>query len=180
INYDSPLPYFFYRFVLTGKKERKTCLSINFFERKGSGSHYGGGLGGSLGVFGSFDFIRCDIGINRFWSFGKRKGTSFGMGVSMGFIPYIKANMYREESSVSWGYKTEKADAFEGISKINLTMNVEFNQRFKIYKSHAVIIGVRAALESSDGFASEGRIILRDGKVATAFLAYTFGHRILK
>jgi hypothetical protein len=179
LHYNAPSPYGFYRFQLCTKKENKLCFTLNGYERKGYGSHSGGGLGGSQTISGTFDFLRLDVGINWFWCFGRNKGTSFGIGTSLGFIPYIQSDFKYYYWSMNAGFSQKHADSFDGINYRNFSLNCEFNQQFKLNKESALVIGIRAILETPDGFVGSayGGPFLRSGKVITSYIAYRFWKR---
>lgn len=152
ITYQEPAVSLFYRYFFPWTPGKSvTSANLYLTHRNGyvSSSSYSGGSG-NTNDNGNFESYRFDLGLSRLATLGKRKGFNIGGGFGIGGLFYSTGKM-----------KTN-------LNRVNLSLNFEIHQRFKVSKKSFLILGSKMQIESPEGF------VRRPIFIETVFLAYMF------
>lgn len=139
------------------------------FYRKGSGSSSSGGLGGGSYSYGDFELLRLDIGVSKAIAPSGLKGFLISGGLNIGALIFTKGEVKDSESSGATNYyQSSVKSIYTELDPINISINFEISQRFKLNQRSFVLAGFKTQVETPEGFGT------RIGLVETIFLGYLF------
>ena len=154
LNYNTPSPNLFYRFLLPNSRNSITAFTGDFFYRSGYGYTEDGGLGGYSSYSGNFEFVRFNIGAAQYGRLflNKKNFIDIGGGTNIGRIIYEDGTITQNSFSLNSGSSTRKVSADKVLGTYCLSMNFEINLNIKLFQKHYLILGIKQFFQTSDAF----------------------------
>lgn len=155
-NYNSSIDYSglgysgFYRLIRNGRHQ-DAGMTINGSYRQASGSSIKNISGTGKDAVGSGEWVRVDMGFTEMLKFGRYKGFGIGGTVYLGALVYSRGDVtYSEYDGSTYSYTT--AGPNEILAPMHFGFNAEVHQMIRFSEQFRMVIGVRAGIESSEGF----------------------------
>jgi hypothetical protein len=169
VEYSNPGVFLFYRLVRTNEKKENTCFTLNAGYRQLYGYTSNGGTGDEHHTEGTVQCVRLDFGASHLFTKGPNNGFAIGCGVYFGGLAVASGNIKSTSSSLmSNTSETHQANPYNELFIMHMGLNIEIQQKI-IISSTTMIIGLRAGIETPEGFDAVG-----PGKLISGYIGYVF------
>lgn len=169
IQYANPGAFVFYRLIRTNEKKENTCLTVNAGYRQFTGYTSNDGKGDDHYTQGSVECIRLDFGASHLFTKGPNNGFAIGGGVYFGGLAFATGNIQSTSSSLkSNTSETHSTSPYTELYVMHMGINLEIQQKIPIGSS-MLMIGLRAGIETPEGFDAVG-----PGKILSGYIGYIF------
>ncbi|MGZ3883547.1 MAG: hypothetical protein ACXVP0_12875 [Bacteroidia bacterium] len=173
VEYSNPAPFLFYRLMRTNEKKELTCLTLNAGYRQLYGYTSNGGTGDEHHTEGTVQFLRVDFGASHLFTKGPNNGFAIGGGVYFGGLAVLASDIKSTSSSlISNASETRPANPYNELFVMHMGLNIEIQQKIFI-GSNTMIVGLRAGIETPEGFDAVG-----PGKLLSGYIGYIFSGKL--